>query len=68
LEEKDKETTKAPVWTEGTPYYSGNHLVTAVHHILTIKGPGSMEYRMNVKVNKDSLGTPLYGTSSEEGL
>ena len=68
LEGKEKETTKAPVPIEGTPYYSGNHLVTSVHHILTIKGPGSMEYRMNVKVNKDSLGTPLYGTSSTEGL
>lgn len=68
LEGKDGETTKAPVWTNGTPYYSGNHLVTSVHHILTTKGEGSMEYRMHVKVNKDSLGSPLYGTSSEEGL
>jgi hypothetical protein len=48
-----------------TPYYSGNHLVTAVHHILTTKGPGSMEYRMNVKVNKDSFGTPLVGFAGE---
>jgi hypothetical protein len=68
IEGKDNETINAPVWSDGTPYYSGNHLVTAVHHILTTKGPGSMEYRMNVKVNKDSLGAALIGTRSTEGL
>jgi len=45
-----------------TPYYSGRHLVTAVHHILLTKSPGSMEYRMNLQVNRDSFGAPLIGT------
>lgn len=46
-----------------TEVYSGYHLVTSVHHILITKGPGSMEYRMNLRVNKDSLNTLLIGTS-----
>lgn len=53
-----------PLKNEPTPFYSGPHLVTAVHHILLTKSPGSMEYRMNVKVNRDSFGAPLIGTDS----
>jgi hypothetical protein len=51
------------LFEEPTPYYSGKHLVAAVHHILTMKGPGSCEYRMQIQVNRDSLGAPLIGTA-----
>jgi hypothetical protein len=46
-----------------TPYYSGAHLITAVHHILYTKEVGAMEYRMDIKVNRDSFGAPLIGTA-----
>lgn len=54
------------VFSSPTPLYSGRHLVASVKHILTTKSPGSMEYRMHVRVNRDSFGTPLIGTSSED--
>jgi hypothetical protein len=56
-----------PVFTQGTPFFSGKHLVTAVHHILASKGGDQMEYRMNIRVCKDSFGAPLIGTSNEDG-
>lgn len=56
-----------PVYTQGTPYFSGKHLVTSVHHILASKGGDQMEYRMNIRVCKDSFGAPLIGTSNEDG-
>lgn len=68
LEGRENETINASVPNHPTPFYSGPHLVTGVHHILSNKGPGSFEYRMNVKVTKDSLGSPLYGSSNTEGL
>lgn len=56
----------SPLAQEPTPYYSGKHLVTSVHHILLAQAPGSMEYRMNVAVNRDSFGTPLIGSNASE--
>jgi hypothetical protein len=50
-----------PVFSLPTPLYSGKHLVTAVHHMLTTNAPGSMTYRMMIKVNKDSFSSPLIG-------
>lgn len=64
LQEIDGSIT-APLAKEPTPYYSGKHLVTAVHHILLAKSPGSLEYRMNVAVNRDSFGAPLIGTAND---
>jgi hypothetical protein len=55
-----------PLDPKATPYYSGKHLVTSVHHILLTKEPGSMEYRMNIKVNRDSFGSPLMGTTDTD--
>jgi hypothetical protein len=52
----------APLPKEKTPYYSGKHLVTSVHHVLLAKGPGVWEYRMEVAVNRDSFGAPLIGS------
>jgi hypothetical protein len=52
----------SPLQNQPTPYYSGPHLVTAVHHILLVNSPNQMEYRMNLKVNKDSFGAPLIGS------
>lgn len=60
-------TINTPTYTEGTPYYSGKHLVTSVQHSLVSKGGDSMEYRMTLRVCRDSLGSPLIGTSSEKG-
>lgn len=57
-----------PLYSEPTPYFSGRHLVTSVHHILTTKSPGSMEYRMNIRVNRDSLSAPLIGTSNDTDI
>lgn len=68
LEGKQNETITSSQENRSTPYYSGPHLVTSVRHIMTTKGPGSMEYRMNIRVTTDSLGTGLYGTSNTEGL
>lgn len=56
------DTINAPQFSESTPYYSGKHLVTAVHHILATRTPGSMEYRMHIEVCKDSLGAGLVGS------
>jgi hypothetical protein len=53
-----------PVLSDGTPYHSGKHLVTSVHHILASIGGDRMDYRMNMRVCRDSLGAPLIGTSS----
>lgn len=44
-----------------TPYHSGKHLVTEVHHELSQQAPGAFEYTMTIKVNRDSLGAPLIG-------
>jgi len=57
-----------PVFSKGTPFYSGKHLVTSVHHILASKGSEQMEYRMNIRVCKDSLGSQLVGSSSQASL
>lgn len=48
-----------------TPYHSGKHLVTEVHHELTQKTPGAMDYKMTLKVNRDSLGAPLIGVKEQ---
>jgi hypothetical protein len=68
LEDKTDETINSSRQSNPTPFYSGPHLVTSVHHIITTKGTGSWDYRMNVKVCKDSLGHALYGTSNTKGL
>ena len=60
-------TINTPTYSEGTPYHSGKHVVSSVHHILASQGGESMEYRMNIRVCKDSLGAPLIGTSNEKG-
>lgn len=65
--EQQETSTNTPVATDGTPYYSGKHLVTEVHHMLLVNAPGSMEYRMNIKVCRDSLGSPLIGTTNTTG-
>jgi hypothetical protein len=49
-----------------TPFHSGLHLVTAVRHILTIQSGGAgMEYRMHVRVCRDSLGHSLVGFAAQ---
>jgi hypothetical protein len=55
-------TINVPLNSPPTPYYSGKHLVTAIHHILSTTSPNAMEYRMTVKVNRDSFGSPLIST------
>lgn len=65
--EQTQGTINAPVYTEGTPYQSGKHIVASVHHILTTKGNGTMEYRMNLRVCRDSLGRPLIGFEDSNG-
>ena len=42
--------------------------MTAVHHILTVINPGAMDYRVNIQVNRDSLGAALIGTDDLTGL
>lgn len=61
---EDSGKANIPVYSTGTPYYSGAHLVTHVHHILAGSSENAMEYRMNIKVCKDSLGAPLIGSSN----
>lgn len=46
-----------------TPMFSGLHLVADVHHIITMNEQNAAEYRMNIKVVRDSLGSPLMGDS-----
>jgi hypothetical protein len=60
---QDNENINTPVLNEVSPYYSGKHLVTEVHHILQTKSPGSMEYRMHIKAVRDSFGSPMVGSS-----
>lgn len=57
-----------PIKDVPTPYYSGPHLITGLKHQLTMLGSGHMEYRMHMRVTKDSLGMPLLGTRSTVGL
>jgi len=59
------ESSNAPVKELPTPYHSGKHLVTEVHHELTQVTPGGMEYKMTLKANRDSLGAPLIGAKDE---
>lgn len=49
-----------PASTDGTQYYSGRHLVASVHHIITTNQSIGAEYRMNLKVVKDSLRSPMF--------
>jgi hypothetical protein len=67
LEGQEDRTINQSAASQPTPYYSGPHLVTGVHHIMTVKGPGSFEYRMDVRVTKDSLASRLYGTTDTTG-
>jgi hypothetical protein len=61
LEQHRGASINKPTYTKGTPYYSGRHLVTNVHHILSMHTENSMEYRMMIQVCRDSLGAPLIG-------
>jgi len=54
----------APVHQEPTPYYSGLHLVGGIRHILSIRSSGAYEYRMHMRVIRDSLNAPLVGFKS----
>lgn len=56
-------TYNDPAFSAGTPYHSGPHLVTSVHHILAVRGSNTMEYRMHIRVNRDSFSAPLLGFS-----
>lgn len=60
-------TINVPVFSSGTPYFSGTHLITDVHHILGTVGGDQMEYRMHLRACRDSLSGPLVGTSSTDG-
>lgn len=51
-----------------TPYYSGHHLITSLKHSLKLRGGMHFEYRMHMRVCRDSLSAPLIGTSSTQGL
>lgn len=51
------------VAVQPTPFYSGKHLVTSVHHIIQVNSDSSMEYRMNVAVNRDSFDAALMGAA-----
>ena len=42
-----------------TPLFSGPHLVTSVRHVLIPQGAGQLEYRMHLKVCKDSYRSEL---------
>lgn len=66
--EGENASINTSVYTKGTPFLSGKHLVTSVHHILTTKGSDSMEYRMNIRACKDSLAAKLIGTSSKDEI
>lgn len=58
LQDQDA-SMSTPIYEHPTPYHSGLHLITSVHHILTMRKSGQMEYRMNLKACRDSLGSPL---------
>ena len=62
----NKTFMSSPVASQPTPYYSGKHIVSSVHHILASTGNGGMEYRMHIKVCRDSFGAPLIGSSAKE--
>jgi hypothetical protein len=61
LENNDDQPINASVFSSGTPYHSGPHLITSVRHMLVARGGNSMEYRMSIRANKDSLASPLIG-------
>jgi len=50
-----------------TPYYSGHHLITSLKHNLKLRGGLHFEYRMHMRVCRDSLSSPLIGTSNTQG-
>ena len=65
LEETTAPNTES-VAANPTPFHSGLHLVTAVRHILTIQTGGEgMEYRMHVRVCRDSFGHALPGFAND---
>ena len=49
-----------------TPLFSGPHLVVAVRHIFIPQGSGQLEYRMHLKVCKDSLRQTIGSFKSQE--
>jgi hypothetical protein len=49
-----------------TPLFSGPHLVTSVRHMFLPQGSGQFEYRMHLKVNKDSFRTNIGAFKSQE--
>lgn len=66
LEGREDAALTAPVFTVGTPYYSGKHIVASVQHILATVDGAQMQYRMNIRACRDSLGGPLIGTTKTE--
>jgi len=59
LLQKSDSNINMPVESRPTPYYSGKHLVASINHIFTSTGGDALEYRMNLRVVRDSLGAPL---------
>jgi hypothetical protein len=57
-------TASVPEPVDGTPLFSGPHLVTSVRHMMTPLGSGQFEYAMHIKVCRDSFSTNLvkFGT------
>ena len=51
---------------KATPLMSGPHLVTSVRHLLIPQGNGQLEYRMHLKVCKDSYGKQKIAFQSGE--
>jgi hypothetical protein len=66
LQGEDKSASEA-VRGEPTPYFSGPHLITGLKHQLTLRPGGHLEYRMHMRVCRDSLGAPLIGVRAQEG-
>ena len=67
IQGKNKSASE-PVPAEATPYYSGPHLITSLKHQLKLRPGGGLEYRIHMRATRDSLGAPLIGTASTEGL
>lgn len=52
-------SVNTPRVAQPTPYYSGPHLITGVHHTLTMITPSSFTYTTTLKACRDSLSSPL---------
>lgn len=55
----DADTPQSARPTARMTPHSGNHMVTSVHHIMTIKTPGEFDYRMALRVCNDSMNVAM---------